>query len=109
MAKPNPCVTAFLRAVRLLISSWKNKIQLSNTLDIKEQVEIQHLSISKKIINVIKININDIIINKLFWLKFVQEIGMIVSSKSLNELINRLKLIKSKFNVIQNKKITKTD
>lgn len=92
-----------LECVDLLIFNFTNRIKPFDTLDKKEQVEIirNKMSISNPKINVIKLEITEIKTNKIFWSKMLEKICFKSSSKSLNELISKICIIKNKFMTIQ--------
>ena len=99
-----------LECVELLASNWIEKIQLLDTLDVKEQVVIcgNKMSISsvKLNINVIKLNVKEIIINKIFWSKILEKINFKSSFKSINMLVDKINTIKTKFDTIQIKHLS---
>jgi len=100
-----------LECVDLLVSSWIDRLQKLDTLDSKEQIFIHSINTlsnhNQAMFNVIKLNISEIKINKIFWSRLFGEIKIPISSKTLNELINRLESIKKKFNSIQIKQLIK--
>jgi tRNA(Ile)-lysidine synthetase-like protein len=99
-----------MECVELLVSNWMRKIQSLNTLEVKEQVNIDanklSLSRAKPNINVIKLNINEITSNKIFWSKMLEKINYKSSSKSINMLVNKINIIKTKFDTIQIKQLS---
>lgn len=99
-----------LECVELLVSNWIEKIQLLDTLDVKEQVIInsRKLSIRNPYLNirVIKLNVKEITTNKIFWSKILEKINFKSSSKSINMLVDKINTIKTKFNTIQIKQLS---
>lgn len=97
-----------LECVELLVSNWIEKIQPLNTLEVKEQVEIigKKMSMSKPKINVIKLSIGEIVVNKIFWSKILEKIHFKSSSKSINMLVDKINTIKTKFDTIQIKQLS---
>lgn len=94
-----------LECVNLLVSNWINKIQPYDALDDREQIILVDKSKTK--MNVIKINIQETKTNKIFWSKLLDRIGYRISLKSLNELINKINIIRTKFDTMQIKQLSK--
>lgn len=97
-----------LECVELLVSRWIEKIQPLNTLEVKEQVEIigKKMSMSKPKINVIKLSIGEIVVNKIFWSKILEKINFKSTSKSITMLVDKINTIKTKFDTIQIKQLS---
>jgi tRNA(Ile)-lysidine synthase len=96
-----------LECVDILVSNWIERFQQLLTLDIKEQITCPSINITYNQLrfDVIKLAISEIKTNKIFWSRLFELINIQISSKSLNELINRLEGIKNKFNMIQIKQL----
>lgn len=96
-----------LECIELLVSNWIKKIQLLDTLDVKEQVHIvskkMNMSCFKLNINIIKFNIKEITTNKIFWFKLLEKINFKTTTKSIIMLVNKINTIKTKFDTIQKK------
>lgn len=99
-----------LECVELLVSRWIEKIKPLNKLEVKEQVDIYDNKMSKSSvklnINVIKLNIEEIVVNKIFWSKILEKIHFKSSSKSINMLVDKINAIKTKFDTIQIKQLS---
>jgi tRNA(Ile)-lysidine synthetase-like protein len=97
-----------LECVELLVSNWIEKIQPLDTLGVKEQVKIigVKMSMSKPKINVIKLSIGEILVNKIFWSKILEKINFKSNLKSINMLVDKINTIKTKFNTIQIKQLS---
>jgi tRNA(Ile)-lysidine synthetase-like protein len=96
-----------LECVDLLILNWIERLQQLNSLDIKEKINIPLKNISSEQLKygIIKLGISEIKTNKIFWSRLFGEINIKISSKTLNELVNRLEGIKNKFDSIQIKQV----
>ena len=94
-----------LSCVELIVSGWIENIQPLNTLEVIEQVDIYDNKMSmtsvKLNINVIKLNIREIVVNKIFLSKILEKIHFKSSSKSITILVDKINAIKTKFDTIQ--------
>lgn len=100
-----------IECINLLALNLVNELKSLKTYDIEERTIIipNEISITKKDENyrIIKFNIYELKINKMLWSKFFKYINIKISSKSLNEFINKLEHIKNKFNSIQIKQVSR--
>lgn len=95
-----------LECVDLLVSRWINELKPINSyLDNQEQISKYELNIFKLNSKILKINILELKINKIFWLRLFVGMNILISSKTLNELLNRLKNFKNSFKNIQIKQM----
>lgn len=91
-----------LECLDLLVSYWINRLQPYNTLDNTESININTLSQSNRFgYGVIKLSIDEISSNKIFWRRLFEMINIQISSKTLNELTNRFIIMKKKFCSLQ--------
>ena len=107
MCELNTVMKESLECVDLLVSRWINELKPFETLDVKEKVIIYPsiLTIIKPKFSTIKLNINEISDNKIFWSRLFDKLNISISSKTLDELISRFVVIKKKFNSIQIKQL----
>jgi len=94
-----------LECVEILVANWLNKLQPAATLELKEQFNRLKTSRYELNINVIKLNIEEITSNKIFWSKILEKIHFKSNSKSIDTLINKINTIKTKFDTIQIKQL----
>lgn len=104
----NTVMKESMECVDLLVSRWIDELKPIEMLEPKELVKIPSLtmSIKKPKYGVIKLNITEISDNKIFWSRLFDKLNISSSSKTLDELISRFKIIKKKFISIQNKQLT---
>jgi len=101
----NTIMRESMECVDLLVSKWLDELKPFETLDVKEIVKIPSQLINKPKYGVIKLNITEISDNKIFWSRLLDKLNISPSSKTLDELISRLRIIKKKFTYIQNKQL----
>lgn len=92
-----------IECIDLLITEWLKRIKIFDELTDKEKIKIQ----TENKLQVIKLDIIEIKINKIFWSRFFEKIKLKISSKSLCEFINKINLIKNKYEIIQTRQISK--
>jgi hypothetical protein len=103
-----------LECVDLLVLNWLERLKPFDLLDVKEQISsISSLfnksvdkSVDKSKFQIIILNLSEIKTNKIFWSKLFEKKNIRISSKTLNELINRIKKFIDMFNTIQLKQLT---
>ena len=107
MVELNTIMRESIECIDLLVMRWINELKPLETLDVKEIVKIpsQTTTINKLKYEVIKLNITEISDNKIFWSRLFDQLNIPSSSKTLNELTNRLTIFKKKFTSIQNKQL----
>ena len=110
MVELNTIMKESLECVDLLVTKWLNELKPLESLSSNEIIRIPSLTISKIAtsnikLNIIKLNITEISDNKIFWSRLFDKLNISTSSKILDELINRLRIIKKKFTSIQIKQL----
>ena len=91
-----------IECVDLLVDSWINRLQ-NNINESNYGLGIYNTinKFKKEEIKFIKININELKSNKIFWNRFLIKINFNCGSKILDEYMRKINMIKNKFNSIQ--------
>jgi tRNA(Ile)-lysidine synthetase-like protein len=92
--------------VDLLVDNWLNKLKLYDSFD-NDMVNIYKIKSKDQCttFKIIKLNLCELNLNKIFWSRLLEKINLNISLKNLNIVINRFETIKNKFNSIQIKQI----
>ena len=97
-----------IECVDMLVDTWYNKLIWFNELESVDKICIdrQKIFIRYKF-RVIKIKIDDLKPNKIFWSRFLEKIySSTTNSKCIDEFISRMHLLKKKFNSLQLKQLS---
>ena len=96
-----------IECVDLLVESWIDRLEINiNENNYGQGVKniISKLK-NNNTIKFIKIKINELKSNKIFWNRFLIKIGQICSSRMLDEYMEKINIIKKKFDMFQVKQI----
>ena len=100
-------ISESFECVDMMVEYWFNKLEWYENLDKNDKIDLNLINkrVSPNPFKIIKIKINEIKLNKIFWLKFLQKLNYNLTCKNTNELVIRITNIKNKFEHSQPKQL----
>ena len=97
-----------MECVDMLVDNWIEKMYLElNDKDIVSQIKkLLTNTITINSLRFLKINIDELKPNKIFWSRLLAKLKFNINSRILDDLLNKIKIIKKQFLIIQPKQKT---